>query len=130
MSKLPFSSHTIRALLELKPGAERNKALLKEANYAIETHLKYRESMRKRSRRWDARRKKQRRYQARQNAMHQKLKVTANQERLVARDKDINERIVELIAEKKITITAALMKSITDPEQKRKIIEATCLSKV
>jgi hypothetical protein len=46
------------------------------------------------------------------------------------KQKRIHETILRLIKEKKISITHRYMKSVKDPQRKREIVEATCLSKV
>lgn len=40
------------------------------------------------------------------------------------------QQVITLIREKQLNPTAAFMKSVKDPELKRKLVEATCLSKV
>ena len=51
-----------------------------------------------------------------------------DQERI--REQQFVEKICRLIHERQINVTGNFMKSIKDPELKRKVIEATCLSKV
>lgn len=64
------------------------------------------------------------------------LKARARRERelqLLAKKRDqelVIKAVIQLITENKVTINHRFMKSIKDPDLKRKVIEATCLSKV
>lgn len=42
----------------------------------------------------------------------------------------VYDGVISLIRQKKLTVTAKFMRSIKDPELKKRIIEATCISQV
>lgn len=61
------------------------------------------------------------------NRIERRRREKREQER---KQRELIVNIIQLVTEKKVNPTHRFMKSVKDPELKRRLVEATCLSKV
>lgn len=94
-------------------------------------HENARDRRRKRRERAEKRHAEQRAKDKAKHLAHERWRIKRDMAASKRRhDETIVQGVIQLITEKKVTINHRFMKSIKDPGLKRKVIEATCLSKV
>lgn len=141
---MPFTPRTLARAASLRQDGnvkELNALLIKEGMIRLKSY----QAVRRRHKKYIEQKRKEAVAENRRLARHSKEAEQRERQRLrelrvqedIKRKIEAKEReatlhalLVKLIKDKKITVTAKLMKATRDPVRKRELIEATCLSRV
>lgn len=134
---MAFSNRSLGTLSRLHREGKKEafkELLLKEAMKKFKDHLSWikrrRENLaayKRQERAAELREQRERKEKMKALRQIEELQKLNEKRRLEA---ERQEHLLLLIKEKKVTVTAKLMKSIKDPVYKKTVIEAICLSKV